>query len=63
MVSIDKLMRFEEGSMDFDETVELFQELVDSGMAWELQGFYGRTARDLIEAGYVHMGGRDVQNG
>ena len=35
------------------EMVELFQHLVDSGLAWELQGSYGRTAAALIEAGEI----------
>lgn len=47
------LLRFEEGKLDNDEIVELFQMLIDDGLAWRLQGSYGRTARDLILAGYV----------
>lgn len=50
---LDKIMAFEQGELDQDGIVELFQHLVDTGMAWTLQGFYGRTARDLIEAGLV----------
>ena len=34
-----------------EEAVEAWQHLIDSGLVWQLQGFYGRTARDLIENG------------
>ncbi len=47
------ILAFEQGELDEDGVVELFQHLVDTGLAWQLQGFYGRTARDLIEAGLV----------
>lgn len=50
--NLAKIIAFEEGELDFDEQVELFQELIDSGLAWKLQGTYGRTANALIEAGY-----------
>ena len=36
---------------DADEIVEAFQYLIDTGAAWSLQGFYGRNAAALIEAG------------
>ena len=45
-------MKYEQGEMDQDEMVEMFQGLIDSGMAFKLQGHYGRTAMALIEAGY-----------
>ena len=52
MDQVSKIMAFESGELDFDATVELFQELIDSGLAWQLQGSYGRIAQNLIEAGY-----------
>jgi hypothetical protein len=48
-----KIIEFEDGELGEEETIELFQELVDSGLAWQLQGSYGRAAAALIDAGLV----------
>ena len=48
-----KIIAYETDGLPDDEMVELFQHLVDSGLAWELQGSYGRTAAALIEAGEI----------
>jgi len=42
-----------EGSQDAteDEVLAAWQRLVDTGLVSELQGFYGRMARELIEHG------------
>jgi hypothetical protein len=49
-----KLMEFEMGEMDStEEVLALFQDLVDSGLAWKLQGRYGRTAAALLQAGLI----------
>jgi hypothetical protein len=37
-----------------EQVLEAWQTLVDTGMAWQLQGWFGRTARHLIEEGYIH---------
>ena len=37
-----------------EEVIEAFQSLIDSGVVWQLQGFYGRSAAQLIEQGYCH---------
>jgi hypothetical protein len=51
---LDKIIAFEQGDLDEDEIVELFQSLIDSGLAWKLQGSYGRTAAALIDQGLCH---------
>jgi hypothetical protein len=51
---IDKVIKYESGEMTQGEVVELFQELIDRGMVWHLQGSYGRTAQELIEAGLCY---------
>ena len=49
---VGKIIDFESGLMDQEEVISFFQELIDTGMAWTLQGSYGRTATALIKAGY-----------
>ena len=48
---MSSILDYEMGILEDTEVVELFQELVNTGLAWTLQGSYGRTARDLIEQG------------
>jgi hypothetical protein len=49
--SFEDVMKYEDGDMTEEEVVEFFQKLIDSGMAWSLQGHYGRTAQYLIKSG------------
>jgi len=51
---VDRIMSYEDGTLSDTDTVVLFQELVDTGMAWKLQGSYGRTATAMIRAGLIH---------
>jgi len=48
---VEDVIRFEDGEMSDEEVVIFFQKLIDTGLAWQLQGTYGRMAARLIEAG------------
>ena len=37
-----------------EQVLEAWQYLVDTGMAWRLQGWFGRTAQQLINQGYIN---------
>lgn len=37
-----------------DQIIEAWQTLIDTRLAWQLQGFFGRTATHLIDIGVCH---------
>lgn len=51
---LDAIIAFEQGDLDEEDTLALFQDLVDTGLAWSLQGSYGRTAKHLLDQGLIH---------
>lgn len=50
---VERIVAFESGETDEDETLELFQYLVNTGQAWTLQGAYVRMAMSLIQRGLI----------
>jgi hypothetical protein len=58
-VMLDKLLDFEMGELSGPESLELFAELVNTGMAWQLQGHYGREAVRMLEAGALIVVSKD----
>ena len=53
MSQLDQMVAWEQGELDTETTIHLFADLVKSGLAWTLQGTYGRTAKRFIDAGYI----------
>jgi hypothetical protein len=54
---VDNIIAYEQGELNDREVVCLFADLVKSGMAWSLQGSYGRTANALIKEGWIDREG------
>jgi len=36
-----------------EQVLQAWQHLVNTGLAWQLQGWFGRTAQELIDQGYI----------
>lgn len=51
MPNVNDIIAYESGEMQDEEIIDFFQRLIDSGMAWSLQGSYGRMAMRLVEDG------------
>lgn len=48
---LDDMIAYEQGELSDEQSIDLFQKLIDNGLVWQLQGSYGRTAHALISAG------------
>ena len=46
---------YENGRLDEEAVIRLFQHLVDNGQVWELDAKYGKTAVELDEAGDITL--------
>ena len=46
-----------ETANNFDETVEAWAYLIKTGLVWKLQGWFGRSAQDIIEGGSIDKEG------
>jgi len=57
-----EIIAYESGELSPQQTLELFSKLIKSGMAWKLQGHYGRNAMDYINAGYIDRSGNILKN-
>lgn len=57
MVPIEELIAYENDELDLPDSIDMFARLIQSGMAWKLQGHYGRTAQALIDKGWITRAG------
>ena len=52
-IEIDTINRYEAGELMQDEELEFFSQLISTGLAWTLQGRYGRDAQWFIDNGII----------
>ena len=57
---ITKIIQYESGELNDQQTLELFCELIKSGLCWQLQGSYGRMAKQLIDKGIIDENGKQL---
>lgn len=51
MTDYQAIMIVENGQDNQEVTIEAWQHLIDTGLAWQLQGWFGRSAQMLIDQG------------
>jgi len=49
-----ELAGIEDGELTEEMYLEAWQHLVDTGLAWQLQGSFGRMAQQLINEGVIN---------
>jgi len=54
---VNRIIDYEMGHLDDAKTLRLFSELIKTGVVWNLQGHYGRTASAMIESGWLERDG------
>lgn len=57
------IIAYEQGELSAPETLTLFSHLIQSGLAWQLQGSYGRMAAALIKSGLLEQSGELTEKG
>lgn len=55
--TLSLLIAYEDGDLSNADTLRLFGRLVRTGLAWTLQGAYGRAAHALIATGWLDEDG------
>ena len=61
--NLDDMIAWEQGELANWDEIKLFQRLINNGMAWKLQGCYGRHATELLEQGICHAADPTDPNG
>jgi hypothetical protein len=47
------IIAYENGELGPDQVIALYQQLLDTGALWHLQGHYQRVAQGLLDAGLI----------
>jgi len=55
---VNDIMSYEDGSLNDKQVTKLFGKLIKSGMAWSLQGSYGRSAQTFIDYKVIDTEGK-----
>ena len=55
---VELIMEFEGGEITEENALKLFSHLIKTGLCWKLQGFYGRTAQNLIDNKVIDKNGK-----
>jgi len=58
----ERIISYEQGEGDANDTLNLFADLVSTGMVWGLQGHYGRIAQYLMDKGYLDISGNILKD-
>ena len=53
MPNFELMLQFENGTINDDDFITLFQEILDTKAYQWLQGYYGRTCEDLLNQGLI----------
>ena len=61
MNDINDIIAWEQGEMTYAEEIVFFAKLIKTGLAWSLQGMYGRRAASLIDSGEITPSGDVVE--
>jgi len=54
------IIAYENGELDEEQVIALFQSLLDTGFIYHLQGSYQRQAQRLLDAGLITQPDRSV---
>lgn len=54
---VNRIIAFEDGELEFSDTIKLFADLVKTGTINSLQGSYQRAARQFILDGFITPAG------
>lgn len=57
LTTVNAIIAYEQGELNGDEVLQLFARLIRDGLAWTLQGAYGRQAAAFIAEGYISPDG------